>query len=104
LGTYLSWLQQVKPGALPTFLGVYSWSAARLFAETAAKLGGKLTRATLLSELAKVDNWTSQGLTAPQHVGSKRTGGCMRYLQLQGGVWKPYGGSKYVCSGTTNVG
>ncbi|GAB3760783.1 ABC-type branched-subunit amino acid transport system substrate-binding protein [Nocardioides ginsengisegetis] len=104
LSLYMSWLQQVKPGASPSFFGVYSWSAARLFVETAAKLGGKLTRATLLDALSKVDNWTSQGLTAPQHVGSKRTAGCMRYLQLEGGNWKPYGGTKYICSGTTRVG
>ena len=42
---YLCWLQQVKPGATPTFFGLYAWSAARLFVEQAAKLGGDLTRA-----------------------------------------------------------
>ena len=42
---YLNWLQQVSPGADPSFFGVFSWSAARLFVEKAAALGGKLSRA-----------------------------------------------------------
>ena len=51
MATYLSYLDQVKPGATPEFFGVFAWSAAKLFVELAAKLGGKLSRATLLSEL-----------------------------------------------------
>jgi ABC-type branched-subunit amino acid transport system substrate-binding protein len=102
LQLYLSWLQQVSPGADPTFFGVFSWSAARLFVEQAAKLGGNLSRATLVDSLKKVDNWTANGLTAPQHVGSKRTGDCWRFIQLDDGVWKPVGGTKYLCAGTNN--
>ncbi len=91
---YLSWLQQVSPGADPTFFGVFSWSAARLFVEQAAKLGGTLSRSTLIDSLRKVDNWTANGMTAPQHVGSKRTGDCWRFIQLSGGAWKAVGGSQ----------
>jgi ABC-type branched-subunit amino acid transport system substrate-binding protein len=98
---YLGWLQQVSPGAAPTFFGVYSWSAARLFVEKALALGGKLSRSTLVDALRKTDNWTANGLTAPQHVGSKRTGDCWRFLQLSGGSWQPVGGTKYLCAGTT---
>jgi ABC-type branched-subunit amino acid transport system substrate-binding protein len=98
---YTSWLQQVSPGASPTFFGVFSWSAARLFVEQSIKLGGKLSRPTLVSSLSKVDNWTANGMTAPQHVGSKRTGDCWRFIQLNGGTWSPVGGTKYSCNGTT---
>lgn len=98
---YTSWLQQVSPGAAPTFFGVFSWSAARLFVEQATKLGGTLSRPTLISALSKVDNWTANGMTAPQHVGSKRTGDCWRFIQLSGGSWKPVGSTKYSCNGTT---
>jgi ABC-type branched-subunit amino acid transport system substrate-binding protein len=98
---YLSWLQQVSPGATPTFFGVFSWSAARLFVEKAVKLGGGLSRSTLINELRKTDNWTANGMTAPQHVGTKRTGDCWRFIQLSGGTWKPVGGTKYTCAGTT---
>ncbi len=97
---YLSWLQQVSPGASPTFFGVFSWSAARLFVEKSTGLGGKLSRSTLIDVLRKTDKWTANGMTAPQHVGSKRTGDCWRFIQLSGGAWKPIGGAKYTCSGT----
>ncbi|HEX5088832.1 MAG TPA: ABC transporter substrate-binding protein [Nocardioides sp.] len=101
---YLSWLQQVSPGADPTMFGVFSWSAAKLFVEKAAGLGGGLDRATLVDALKKTDNWTAGGMTAPQHVGSKRTGDCWRFIQLDSGVWKPVGSAKYTCAGTTNGG
>jgi ABC-type branched-subunit amino acid transport system substrate-binding protein len=98
---YLSWLQQVSPGADPTFFGVFSWSAAKLFVEKAAALGGGLTRAALVDALQKTDNWTADGMTAPQHVGSKRTGDCWRFIQLAGDAWQPVGSTKYTCAGTT---
>ena len=101
MALYLSWLDQVSPGAVPSFFGVFAWSAARLFVEQSLKLGGKLSRATLVDSLKKVDNWTANDLTAPQHVGSKATGDCWRFIQLSGGSWKPVGGTKYTCAGTT---
>lgn len=100
---YLSWLQQVKPGAKPGFFGLFSWSAARLFVERATALGGKLSRSTLISDLAKVDNWTANGLHSAQHVGSKDTADCWRFLQLKSGVWTPVGGTKYSCNGVTTA-
>ena len=47
LQLYTSWLQQVHPGAQPTFFGLFAWSASRLFVEQAAALGGRLSRASL---------------------------------------------------------
>jgi len=100
---YLSWLQQVKPGAEPSFFGLFSWSAARLFAERATALGGRLSRSALISDLQHVDNWTANGLHSPQSVGPKRTGDCWRFVRLEGGKWSPVGGTKYTCSGLTVV-
>jgi ABC-type branched-subunit amino acid transport system substrate-binding protein len=102
LQLYMSWLQQVKPGAEPSFFGLFSWSAARLFVERATALGGRLSRSTLLADIAKVDDWTANGLHSPQHVGPRHTGECWRFIQLQKGRWVPVGGTKYQCSGTTS--
>jgi ABC-type branched-subunit amino acid transport system substrate-binding protein len=102
LQLYVSWLQQVKPGAEPSFFGLFSWSAARLFVERAAALGGKLSRSSLVADLRKVDDWTANGMHAPQHVGPHHTGDCWRFIQLQKGHWVPVGGAKYTCSGTTS--
>jgi ABC-type branched-subunit amino acid transport system substrate-binding protein len=100
---YLSWLQQVKPGATPTFFGLFSWSAARLFVQQSIALGGKLDRPSLVSALKGVDNWTANGMHAPQHVGSKHISECWRYVKLSGGKWAPVGGTKYSCTGVTKV-
>jgi ABC-type branched-subunit amino acid transport system substrate-binding protein len=100
---YQAWLQQVKPGATPTFFGVFSWSAARLFVERSIALGGRLSRESLVQSVKQVDNWTSNGLHSPQHVGSKETGDCWRWITLKSGKWIPEGSTKYTCSGVTNA-
>ncbi|MGN6162579.1 MAG: ABC transporter substrate-binding protein [Marmoricola sp.] len=100
MSTYLAWLQQVAPGANPTFYGVFAWSAAALFVRQAILLGGKLNRASLVSALRGVNNWTDNGMTAPQNVGGKINGSCWRMIQLQGGRWNPLGG--YQCDGVTH--
>jgi ABC-type branched-subunit amino acid transport system substrate-binding protein len=103
LQTYLSWLQQVKPGAKPSFFGLYAWSAAKLFVERSLALAGKLDRAKLVAEFAKVSNWTAGGLHAPQSVGSKMSCPCARFVKLRGGRWVPEGPTKYMCGGLTRA-
>jgi ABC-type branched-subunit amino acid transport system substrate-binding protein len=100
---YEQWLQQVKPGATPTFFGVFSWSAARLFVEQATALGGRLTRQTLVDRVRGVDNWTGNGMHSPQHVGSKQTGDCWRWIHLVHGKWVPEGPTHYMCDGVTRA-
>ena len=99
MATYLRYLNQVSPGAKPTFFGLFAWSAARLFAQEATKLGGKLSRTTLIDALKKVDNWTSNGVHAPQHVGRKQIADCWRFIQWSGSAWVPVDGAKYHCEG-----
>jgi len=97
MSTYLKWLQQVAPGAAPTFYGVWAWSAAALFTREALQLGGKLTRASLIAAFKKVNNWNTGGMTAPQNVGGKINGSCWRIVKLSGSKWVPQGG--YQCDG-----
>ena len=104
---YRSWLDQVKPGAVPNFYGLYAWSAARLFVEQAVALGGKLTRASLVQSVSRVKDWTGNGLHAPQQVGSKTTANCQSILQLDDGTWRKVSPGDYMCaplidSGTGN--
>jgi len=40
---------------------------------------------------------------APQGVGPKRTGDCWRFVQVKSGKWVPIGGTKYTCTGVTEV-
>ena len=87
LQLYVKWLHQVAPAAKPSFFGMYAWGAAKLFAETALGLGGKLTRPGLLAALHGVHGYTADGLFAPQDVGGKHTTGCQSMIQLQDGKW-----------------
>ena len=103
LQLYMSWLQQVKPGATPTFFGLFSWSAARLFVEQSLALGGKLSRPALVSAVKGVNNWTANGMHSPQTVGSKHISECWRFVKLTGGKWVPVGGTKYSCTGITTA-
>ncbi|MBZ5738571.1 ABC transporter substrate-binding protein [Nocardioides mangrovi] len=89
---YRSWLDQVKPGAVPNYYGLYAWSAARLFVEKAVELGGRLTRASMVAALKGVRNWTGNGLHVPQQVGAKTTANCGGLLQLDGGKWHQVSG------------
>jgi ABC-type branched-subunit amino acid transport system substrate-binding protein len=101
MALYQNWLQQVKPGATPTFFGLYAWSAARLFVEQSVALGGKLSRKTLVDAMSKVNNWTGNGLHAPMHVGPKETAECTMIIQLNKGKWTQRSPGKFLCGPTT---
>jgi len=101
MSTYLAWLHQVSPNSSPTFYGVFAWSAAALFVQEAIKLGGKLTRASLVSALHGVSNWSANGMTAPQSVGAKMNGSCWRFVRLENGAWQNVSG--YQCDGITHT-
>ncbi|MCW2787126.1 MAG: amino acid/amide transporter substrate-binding protein family [Marmoricola sp.] len=103
LALYNQWLQQIKPGAVPTYFGLYAWSAARLFVQQAVALGGKLTRPNMINSIRSVHSWTANGLHAPQDVGGKRVSRCWRFIQLHQGKWVPYGGTGYHCGGVVSA-
>ena len=65
--------------------------------EQPTALGGKLTRASLVSALKGVHSWDTGGMTATQNVGGKINGSCWRFVKLSGGKWDPLGG--YQCDG-----
>ena len=94
---YVQWLQRVKPGASPSTFGLFAWSAARLFAERAVALGGKLSRETLLAEIRKVSSWTAGGMHAEMNVGGKKSFPCQTVVQLQQGEWQQISGKGYTC-------
>ena len=101
---YRSWLSRIDPSAEPDMYGVYAWSAARLFTEKAAALGGGLNRRSLISALSKTSGWTGNGLHAPQSIGSKKTANCVKIFQLNGGKWSQKSPGKYLCGPLTDTG
>jgi ABC-type branched-subunit amino acid transport system substrate-binding protein len=103
LATYLEWLQRTSGGS-PSFFGVYAWSAAALFVESAIELGGNLSRTTLLQKLQQVHSWTNHGMTQAQDVGSTHTTRCVSVIQLQGGHWVRKTPYPYTCGGIVDSG
>ncbi|MBC9734825.1 ABC transporter substrate-binding protein [Nocardioides marmotae] len=101
---YRSWLQQVDPGAQPNTYGVFAWSAARLFVEQAIALGGRLTRDALVQRMARVEDWTGNGIHVPQQVGAETTADCASIIQLRNGTWKKVSPGEYLCGSMTNTG
>ncbi|UUW87083.1 ABC transporter substrate-binding protein [Nocardioides sp. WV_118_6] len=101
---YLSWLQQVKPGAIPNFYGLFAWSAARLFVEQAVALGGKLSRASLVAAVKKVTAWTGNGAHTAMRVGTAQTPPCQKIIQYKGGRWQQISPGAWLCGGVVNSG
>ncbi len=101
---YRAWLDQVSPGAEPNIYGAYAWSAARLFAQEATKLGGRLTRTTFLAALAEVRDYTANGMHVPQDVGLKSTANCASIIQLNAGAWSKVSPGEFLCGSMSNVG
>ena len=99
LNRYKQWLQQVAPGATPTFFGLFSWSAAKMFVEESLQLGGNLTRSSLVAKVKTVHSWTGGGMHSPMDVGSNHAPSCIRFLQLHNGRWQPLKGTSYTCHG-----
>ncbi|MCW2816431.1 MAG: hypothetical protein JWN84_3886, partial [Nocardioides sp.] len=96
---YRAYLEQVAPGAVPNYYGLYAWSATRLFVEQATALGGKLTRASLVAALRKVKGWTGNGVHAPMSVGAKQTSPCVKIIQLKGETWRQVSPGDFMCGG-----
>ena len=98
LQLYLTWLNRVDPNAAPSWFGELAWSAARLFVTEAQKVGPNLTREALITQLASVDNWTSNGLTSPQHIGSRIVSDCWAIIQWTGNAWIQSSAAEYTCT------
>ncbi|MCX6401949.1 MAG: ABC transporter substrate-binding protein [Propionibacteriales bacterium] len=101
---YLSYLQQVKPGAIPNYYGLYAWSAARLFVEKAIALGGKLNRASLVQAVRSTTSWTGNGAHTAMNLGTANTPPCAKIAQYKGGRWQQVSSGNYLCGKTVNSG
>lgn len=105
LATYLSWLQKTVPGAVPSYFGMFAWSAARMFATLAEQVGANLTRKAILAKAAQLTNWDGNGITSVHNVASRLTSECFAIIQLQGGTWHRVQppGQGYACNPLVRV-
>ncbi|TQK70150.1 ABC transporter substrate-binding protein [Nocardioides sp. SLBN-35] len=101
---YLSWLQQVKPGAIPNYYGLFAWSATRLFVEKATALGGKLTRASLVDAVRATTAWTGNGAHTAMNLSTGATPPCLKMIQFSGGQWSQVSSGTYLCGTVVDSG
>jgi ABC-type branched-subunit amino acid transport system substrate-binding protein len=97
LQLYESWLHRVAPDAQPTFYGMFAWGSMALFTELATELGGHLTRASLISAIKGVHDFTDDGLFAAQDIGDKKSSPCQAVIQLEDGKWVRRSPYPYTC-------
>lgn len=94
LQLYAQWLQQVKPGAIPTNIGSFAWGAAALWVREMIALGPKPTRGALGARIAQVKSYDGNGLFSPQDVGRRGLGDCVSVVRITGGKFVRFSPTK----------
>lgn len=84
MATYLEALDASSPGAEPQQLGVLSFSAWLLWADTVKGLGSNVTRAGLDAALSEVHAWNAGGLQGTSDPGANKAASCFIMMQVQG--------------------
>jgi ABC-type branched-subunit amino acid transport system substrate-binding protein len=79
------WLKQVAPGQHADIFAAYGWQSARLFVQAFTAAGPKPTRAGVMAELRKIDNFDGNGMLAPAGPASKRPPTCFLIMKVEGG-------------------
>jgi ABC-type branched-subunit amino acid transport system substrate-binding protein len=82
---FLKWLRQVDPSRKPDIFAAFGWASARLFTQALAAAGPKPTRAAVMAELKKIDNFDSNGMLAPAGPASKRPPNCFMVIKVDNG-------------------
>jgi len=79
---YLDILKASGPKNPPAMLGATAWSAWLMFAKSAAACGSNLTRDCLMTEAAKLTDWTGGGLHAKTQPAKNTMADCVAVLQV----------------------
>jgi ABC-type branched-subunit amino acid transport system substrate-binding protein len=84
------YLQKVRPGYKPDLFAAFGWSETRLLMQAMQAAGPKLTRASVIAELRKIETFDDHGFLAPAGPASKRPATCYIILQVQHGKFVRY--------------
>jgi ABC-type branched-subunit amino acid transport system substrate-binding protein len=100
--TFLTWLNNVAPGANVDLFTVYGWASAELFVQALKDAGPQATRASLMASLQKIDQFDGNGMLAPGGPASKTPATCYIMAQVHDGKFQrvdsPPG--QFRCDGT----
>lgn len=84
------WLQKVRPGYKPDVFAVFGWASVRLFEKALQAAGPKATRADVVRELKKIDDFDDNGLVARAGPASKRPPNCYIMIKIEAGKFSRY--------------
>jgi len=90
LALYAQWLQQVKPGALPTSLGQFAWGAAALFVKEAIAVGPNLVRGAVIQRVLAEHAWSPNHMYPENDVGGKRMTDCVVVATIRNNRFERY--------------
>jgi len=100
--TFLTWMNNVAPGANVDLFTVYGWASAELFVQALKDAGPQATRAGLMASLQKIDQFDGNGMLAPAGPASKTPATCYIMAQVHSGKFErvdsPPG--QFRCDGT----
>jgi ABC-type branched-subunit amino acid transport system substrate-binding protein len=80
-----TWLKRTAPSQHPDIFAAYGWESARLFVQALTAAGAKPTRASVMAQLKKIDNFDGNGMLAPAGPASKRPPTCFMIIGVQNG-------------------
>jgi len=94
------WMQKVKPGYKPDLFALFGWASGRLFIQALQAAGPKATRAAVMDQLEKIDDFSDNGAVAPAGPASKRPPTCRVMAVVHNGKWERYDSppSDYICN------
>lgn len=88
LQEYARWLDRIKPGAKPTGLGMYAWSAATLAIDLLKQVGPEVTRTKVQEAIKQVRDFDGNGLLPPQNIGQQINADCVIIVQVKSGAFQ----------------
>jgi ABC-type branched-subunit amino acid transport system substrate-binding protein len=85
---FLSWMKKTHPDQKIDLFGMFSWAAAKLFADALKAAGQNPTRAGVVAALKNIHDFDDNGMVAQADVGNKKPPGCWMLLQVENGGFK----------------
>lgn len=83
----MHWIDQVDPGAAPTFDAANGWTTMTLLMDALKQLKGPITRASVLASLKTIQDFDGHGVWGPAHPNDRRSSPCLVVLRVKGGKW-----------------
>jgi ABC-type branched-subunit amino acid transport system substrate-binding protein len=82
-----TWFAKANPGVKPDLFAMYGWVSGQLFGEALKNAGPNPTRASVLTALKGVHNFTG-GVLAPDDPGAKKPATCWMLAEVENSTYK----------------